>query len=502
MRRSKPVGLFDFDGGLQTKTVAINRDLNAASDAQNIVLLPGGGFASRNGNAAHNSSAIVSGSTAVTGLGYFRTSAAADFLVATGGTKFFADSSLSGTFSDVTGAITISSAATNIWTFSTMNDLIIGVGGAPDAPFKYSGTGNAAALAGSPPSGNFGLEANNYFFIGNTSANPSRIQWSALGNPEDWSGTGSGNQDISKNDGDVLIGASLLNVSNMLLFKQNSIHILNIQTPPFPVFLKFKGVGAVSKKGIVNVDGVTYFITPQPRMKATDGVSVLDFPDTIDDVWDGLNNSRLAYIHGQYNRRLRQIWWYVSNGTSSTHNLCIVWDLVRKCWLRYTTGFSMNSSVNAQDHLTYAGAYNGIVYQQDKSNTYADASEASPGQINAYWTTPWLDFGVDSQTKLFPYFTVSYLNQSTGTFDVSYGFNFVPNKSTATISMIAPGSMWDAATWDSDVWGGQTNQVKYVFVKGTGNVVQFQIKHNSSTEGFTFNGLELPLKLAAVSKVA
>jgi hypothetical protein len=347
-RASKALRLFTFNGGLNTKAPVTSLLATQALDLQNINLLPSGGFEKRRGNTAFNSSPMAS-STAVHGLGYYRQADMDEWLMAVCGTKLFASTALNGTMTDITGAVTITTGQNNIWTHSVMNDLSIWVGGVPDAPIKWTGAGNAAVLGGTPPNGSWGLTANNRFFIGNTAANPSRVAWSILGDPEDWSGTGSGTQDVSKNDGDTLVGGAKLGMDHLILFKENSIHDLIIKTSPFPLFELRRGVGAVSKRAILPVDNYIYFITPEPRMKAFDGQNIIHFPDTIDDVWDGLNKSRLKYIQGLYMPRLRQIWWMCSNTTSSTHNLCLIWDLDRECWLRHTTGFGMNAAVLAQD---------------------------------------------------------------------------------------------------------------------------------------------------------
>lgn len=500
-RNSKSIRLYDFSGGLNTSSSPSSLQLNEASDLQNINLLATttpaqAGFTARLGNTAHNASAMVGSSTAIHGMNYFRLSSGSDFLTAVAGTKFYADAGLTGTMTDRTGAVTITTGQDNIWTGTVLNDKLILVGGAPDAPLKYTGSGNIAALGGSPPSGNFGLTSNNYFFIGNTSSNPSRIQWSILGDPEDWSSTGSGSQDVSKNDGDTLIGAAVIDLNHMLLFKQNSIHDLITTTPPFPLFPKFRGVGAVSKRGIVTVDGMVYFITPQPRMKATDGNRIYNFPDTIDTVWDALNVSRLKYIHGVYYPKREQILWFCSYGTATTHDYCIIWDLKRKCWLRHTTGYKMNVSGIVQDYLLYSGAYDGKLYKQDVAQTYTDASETS-ATISAYWRSGWYDFQTMIQSKVIPYFEVSYTSQSSGTFEVSYGYDFIQDRGTSSLPMKGIGDSWGNFFWDVGMWAGQTDSSKYVFPKGGGKFFQFLIRHRNEIQAFSFNGLEIPVKIDA-----
>ena len=498
MRRSKAVAFFNFSGGLNTKTAITSLNLNEASDLQNINLLASTdpekvGFESRNGNSAFNSSAMVSASTAVSGLSYFRPTTGDDYLMAIAGTKIFKSDALDGAMDDITGAVTITGGANNIWTNAVMNDLSIFVGGAPDAPIKWNASGNAAALSGSPPSGNFCFQANNYFFIGNTTANPSRIAWSILGNPQDWSGSGSGTQDVSTNDGDKLIGASVLAVDHVFLFKQNSVHDMITRTPPFPVYLKFRNVGAVSKRGILTVDGVIYFITPQPRMKATDGYKIIEFPDTINDVWDGLNKSRLQYIQGVYYPKLRQIMWICSNGSSTTNNYCIIWDLDRKCWLRHPTGYKMNCAAIAQDYLLYTGAYDGKIYKQDDSTVFTDASESSAA-INSYWRTGWQAYDDFILDKIINYVDLNFSTQTVGQFKFGVGFDFESDRKLIDIDMQSPGAQYGAGIYDLDVYGGLSDTTKIEFIKGRGKFLQFLIKENGGLAKLKFNGFMATIK--------
>lgn len=500
MRNSKALRLFDFSGGLNTQSPVTSLKTNEALDLQNINLFgpPGQtGFEKRQGNTAFNSSAMASGA-AVHGLGYYRQADQDEWLMAICGTKLF-KSEFDGTMDDITGAVTITAGQDNIWTHSVMNDLSIWVGGAPDAPIKWTGAGNAAALGGSPNSGSFGITANNRFFIGNTTASPSTIYWSILGNPEDWSGTGSGNQDVSKNDGDTLVGAARLGVDHLLLFKENSIHDLNIRLSPFPLFPLFRGVGAVSKRGIVEVDGMIYFITPEPRMKATDGSQVISFPDTINATWDGLSKTRLKYIQGFYYPKLRQIWWICSNTTSSTHNYCIIWDLERKCWIRHPTGYKMNCMALAKDRTPYGAAYDGVIYQQDVASTYVDGSE-SGAAINAYWRSGWLDIEDLLDTKTIPYIKMSFKNQTTGTFDFAYGYNFSSDRATEIIPMAANTFILGTSLLGSGILGAADDTTYFVHMKGSGSYTQLFFRNRNENQAFKFNGSELPVKIQGVTR--
>lgn len=494
MRQSKTLVFSDFSGGMNVASSPTTIEKNQAIALDNIVLLPKSGFQKRNGNAEFNSTAMASGAI-VHGLAFFRTAAMAESAIAIAGDKIFKSDALDGTMDDITGSVTITAGQNNIWVNSQMNDISIFVGGAlaTDVPIKWTGTGDAAALGGTPPVGEFCVNANNRLFIGGTAANPSRVYWCTLGNPEDWSGTGSGSSDVSTNDGDHVVTAKLLGTNHLVVFKQNSIHEMVINTSPFPVFPIFRGVGAVSKRGVVDVDGILYFITPEPRMKATDGSSVQVFPESFDPVWDGLNKGRLKYLEGVYDRHRRWVMWFVSDGTSTENNLCIIWDLYRKCWLRCTTGHTMNSVAIMQDRYLYGGGYNGKVYELNVPGSFTDASE-NGAAINSYWTSGWMDMEDMILSKTIPYVDLSFSSQLSGTFDFYYGFDFMSEGKTISVPMQTPGALWDMSFWDVDSFGELTEKSKLEFVKGRGKFFQFGLRNKNGSDDFRFNRVAFPVK--------
>lgn len=491
---------YDFSGGQSSNSFGLDITANEASLLRNIIISADGGFEKRRGNTVFNSSAMSSGA-AVTGLLYYRQKDGTQYLMATSGTKIFKADDLDGTMDDITGAVTITSSANNIWTESQMNDIAIFVGGAPDAPIKWSGSGNAAALGGSPVSGSFGFTHNNRFFIGSPAASPSTIYWSILGNPEDWSASGSGNQDIEKNDGDTLVGAAPLNTNMVLLFKQNSIHQFLTNSAPFPYFPFAKGVGAVGKKAIVVVDGIAYFITPQARMKSTDGSTITDYSTGIDDVWDGLNQSRLKYIVGKRYTGMGfdHLIWMCSNGTGTTNDLAIVWDLKSKCWLQHTTGYKANAATRTQSGTLYTGHYDGKIYKQDVLSIYSDASETSPGAIDALWQSGWgIHKSIERSVQL-ARLNVAFISQTTGSLQISYGFNFNSNQFNVDVDMQAPGqAVYDTAIYDTDIYGGQSDITRRILIRGRGNNFQVSLGNKVAAQTFKIHGYTLSGKESAV----
>lgn len=500
--RGPAIHINDFSGGLNTFDPEYISPLNQSPDLDNIVLLDKG-FKKRNGDSAWNSSAMVSGSTPITGMGYIQLDAGTQFLNAIAGTKFFTDSALSGTMSDATGAVTITSGQNNLWNSVNFNNLQIWFGGAPDAPFKYSGSGNAAVLGGSPPTANNVFAANNRIFAMNTVANPSRIYWPILSNPEDWTGTGSGSADVAVSDGDSLQCGIVTGPDTAILFKKNSSHMMFTTRQPFPIYQLQKGIGVAGKNAWAFANGTIYIVTPGLRMKSTtDGVNFTTYPNDINDIWDSINSNRIQYIQGIYYQPLEWIMWVISTGSSTSNNYLIVWDLERKCFIRCTTGFKANVLGLVQNRRLFMGHYNGKLFEKLKSTIFSDASETTPGAIDAYWRIPFTGLTTEIDVTVHPfYIDVVALTETASTLDVSYGFDFTGVQTTQQFSLQAVGGVWDTAVWDVGVWGGQNATVLQQFVLGRGNLFSFKMRNATASQGYTVQGSTVRLKTDKARKV-
>lgn len=492
----------DFGGGLNTMDAEYSMTLDQSPDLDNIIVLDKG-FKKRNGDSAWNASAMVSSSTAIQGAGYIKFNAGTQFLNAVAGTKFFTDSGMSGTMTDTTGALTITTGQDNLWTPISFNNLQIWFGGAPDVPFKYSGTGSAAALGGSPPSAVTAFSANNRIFAINTTANPSRIFWPVLGDPEDWAGAGSGNADVVKSDGEALQCGIVTGPDTAILFKNSSTHLMVLTRAPFPIYQLQKGIGIAGKNAYAYANGTIYFVTPGLRMKSTrDGVIFKDYPATINNVWDTINQNRITFIQGIYYPAENWIMWVVSTGSSTTNNYLIVWDIGHQCWLRCTKGFGANILTIIQNRRLFAGHYNGKLFEKLKTSVFTDASETSPGAIDSYWRTPFKNPGEGLDTTVHPlYLSVAALSESSSTLDISYGFDFTGTQTTQTYSLVAIGGLWDVALWDVDVWGGQNAIILRNFVLGRGNLFSFKIRNAVASQGYTVQGASIRLRKDKARKV-
>jgi len=494
--RRKPIGIINnFGGGQNSVAPPDTLELVEGEEVQNVVILPRGrGIRTMNGDTAFNSSAMNSGAT-VTGLLYYKQADGDDWLVATAGDKIFKSDSLDGTMDDISAALTITAGDNNIWTSFVAEDEAVFVGGAPDAPIKFTGTGNAVVLGGSPPSGNFGFYHNNRAFIGNTTANPSRLNWSVLGDIDDWSGDGSGFQSVQTNDGDTLIGAGIITTDLVLLFKENSIHQLVTHTAPFPVFELFPNVGAVAKTAIVQgPNGLIWFITSDGRMLATDGSRVLGeetFPrlKNIEDVWDGFNQARLDQIRLSHYRG-KDFNWIIAtapNGTATQNDYGVFWDLDNQCWGTLPDGFSTNIFATTQAGVLYGGHFDGVIYKKDVTSTTTNASEAS-AIVEGNWRSGWYGFGNVQSLKYQEEILVVAKTETSGKMNISVGKDFSKDVFNADLSLISPGGKYGSAIYGTSKYGGRNDFISEpILIHVRGRVIQYKFDNTGQANAFTLN---------------
>ena len=480
MKRGDEFVIDDFSGGRQSNVAETQIPKNAALDLDNVVVLPGGkGIRPIHGNSAFNSTTVGG---AWQGLTYFLQADQTEYLVGVAGGKIYKSDSLDGTFDDVTGSLSLSSSEEQLWTLFTFGDDVIGFGGAPHAPFVWTGTGNASALGGSPPSASFGFTHNNRVFAGSTTDNPSTLYWSILGNSGDWTGSGSGAGVVgSLNDNQKLVGGIPLNVDTVLLFKQNSVYQMqarNIVSNAFPIFLLHNNVGAAGPQCIVNVNDEVFFLTPKKKMVSTAGTegSLKEYPDVIDDVWEDVNEDALKYAVGVHYEGDDHNWliWLVPKGQDVTRkNYAIIWDLNNKCWLTCSKGIRGNVATVTLEGTLYTGGYDGKVYEQDKAGTKTLANESSAA-VSWLWRAGWLG---ESAFKIVQPREVrlDVGNEGGGTITLSYGFDGGLDQKTKSISMSVGPTYNGGAQYNDGSDYAQGTQMRGGRLVGRGNTFNFKI---------------------------
>ena len=302
----------------------------------------------------------------------------------------------SGSFSAIGSANITASTAMN---FIQASNRLFGFTGTEvvDVDSALTVTRNRAGV----PTAKFGIWFHNFLFTANTSSNPSRLEWSALGNPISFSGTDY--FDVNPNDGDEITGLAVLN-DELFVFKRNTIwSITGWSGATFTATTvagqntnsKIYGYGCVSHQSIVNTGKDLYYLsflggTPHIRsFRQTQFAQVLEegiVSWDIENTLDGVNKSQLAKCAGVYDGKY--IYWAIPNGSSTTNDLVLVFDPEKKkrsslgihrSWVKWkgvTPSQYFTSTISGRTKVYFCDATTGgFVYEQGVS-TYSDNGTA------------------------------------------------------------------------------------------------------------------------------
>jgi len=301
----------DFAGGLNIRETANAIKDNECRVAKNCYFLGKG----VNKRAGWTKLATAAVGTAGNLIGVYQgtwivSSVLTRYVVATDGVKIFW---LNGTsWTDITGALTLTPTTTSIVSFMQMSNLLVGYDGT-NAPWKWDAVGAAAlALGGTPPVGNIGIVWQNRTFWAGVAAARTRLYYSALGDPESY--PAANYIDVpSAFDGDPITGLAIL-YGALIIFKRNSIYILQGDSPDTWVLSKTNSsVGCASPYSTIAVGNLIYFVSDKGlyAMNLTNNrqVSYKVEPTyntaIINQLGGSLTKNRIMALHY---RKLNQIW--------------------------------------------------------------------------------------------------------------------------------------------------------------------------------------------------
>lgn len=443
------LGPFRFEGGWNTKCGPYDSPENCVVDALNMELVYGR-FAKKKGNIQWTNAAITA-STAIRGLAYFQ-----GVLVSEASGKIATASATvsGGAFTDITGAVTFA-ASNNTWMAPLNNILVIGGDGA--TPIKWTGSGNCANLGGSPPSGCVcGTSVNNYLFMANNTANPSRLQWSAIADPETWPAANF--VDVLKEDVATKpfgIQAIFPFGEDLIIFKTNSVsrfYTNQLTASLGPLIVVSDRYGCAGPACVDKLpDGRIAFIGYNNHVYIYDGNTFVDISDppppqsNIQNILNGLTFKTSGFNQGflQVYQARNQIWvsypftWVSPLGVTYT-GVTFIYDIENQCWVGPYPDIRHHKAVNylnGSEYLITAGG-DGFLYQQDTGDT----NSFSQKQVTPYdgYFTKSIAFGADNR-KFIP--RSLYFPYSSGILSatVYYGSNGFNNPATIA-SVIATGA--------------------------------------------------------------
>lgn len=311
-----------------------------------------------------------------------------------GSTKHIWDISTPGSPSDIIGAATFTSDT--LFSFTVVADTLIMTTDANDTPLSWTGTGNVASLAGSPPAGKYCSEFNNYGFIANTVANPERVYWSNLFDPATWTGT----DFYRMNDAVTGLGRSQ---DNLFIFTRRGIALVKYtgdSLTPFTFDILDTNIGCLSPHSIINAVGTIYWIGNDNHVYKMNGYIPERVTEIIPTTIGEINSAAIGRCIGVEHRQLRQLWFFYPKDESSTNNFVVAYDYINNQIFFYDNmdgNYAANFQSSTGQVETYFGDRNSRVYLTNVGNT--DYLAGVSTAINSYKYSKFFNLGTPAKAK-------------------------------------------------------------------------------------------------------
>jgi hypothetical protein len=206
--------------------------------------------------------------------------------------------------------------------FAVMGDKLIITTTANDAPIYWDGTSVCTELITTPPAGKYCEEFFNYAFIANTTANPERVYWSGLFDPESWTLTD------FKRLSDGCTGMARRG-DHLFLFTRNSITLCQYtgdSVNPFQFDVLDSGIGCASNRTIKNIEGVLFWLGGDGHIYRMAGFKPERLTEAIPTTIASLNVDGFGIACAEDHKELRQYWCAVTKSGSTLNDFIIAYD--------------------------------------------------------------------------------------------------------------------------------------------------------------------------------
>lgn len=492
--QSEAKGLSYLGGGLNSTANGLAVADDEATDLLNVDFDITGSIKKRNGYTRLNTTTVEAGK-ACTGLYN------AEFSTSTTFVGVFEENlrkmdDLDGTWDSVTvSGATITSGATNLCSFSMLNDILVFTNG-NDVPIKWIGTGNAVGAG--VPSGltksKFVTTWENYMFYANvtvsSTVHPSRIYWSNIKDPDTWTATDW--VEVGKNDGQKITGIHPLG-DRLVVFKDRSIYCIFFtgdSDVPFTVSGTSSSVGCVSGYSIQKVDNGLIFLS-NDGYYYFDGQDSVKKSDRITTTLGTFEESRFQYVTSCYQRSKNRYWSPHATSGGTTHGEIVTYDTFNDAFSLYD---SMSISYictlyTGGEERVYFGDYTGFTYRADSGTSDHPNGTATATAIEAYWKSKWFNMGNIMEEKGVPHI-VFYHQIASTLLQLSYSYNFESAaQNTQTIYLGTSSATYGSALYGTDTYASSGGLVKRRDLTGRGKVMRLELSNLILNETFQIDGI-------------
>ena len=312
-----------------------------------------------------------------------------------------------------------------------------------DAPRTWDGSAASTSLVGgSPPNFAFMKKHKGRMWAAGVASNPSRLYYSAFGDPEDWTGNGSGSIDLDPDDGDRITGI-WSHKNELIVFKgpnRLSVHRITGSDPSDFARIPFvTGVGSVNHNGIFGIGDDIVFPSPRGLHSLAATAAYGDYIEAflarpiLTRYQDELNHSVLQECWGvNYQARGLAVWTFAKSG-GTAKNVYLVYDYRFQPGRWSTWGWDSSHVLanclaivqNAsRKHRLFAGQVDGFVYELDTAARTISTASAYTAAVKS----PFLNFGSSAHLKTAEHIWFSF--QPKGNYDFTFGYTRDNNAET------------------------------------------------------------------------
>ena len=383
--------------------------------------------------------------------------------------------------------------------FETANEYLFGFNG--DEVVDYDGT-TVTKNRANVPLGYYPAWFHNYLFIGKTDTFPSRLFWSALGDPTTFAGTDL--VDMNPGDSDEIMGLGKLQ-DELFVFKRNTIwSITGWSGATFDATTiatqntnaRLVGYGCVAPESIVSIGNDIYFLSFLGKNPVIRSLRKTQYATTlgggivskqIEGTMATINKAQLGIVAGIFDGRF--VYWAIPTGSSTVNNYILVLDTWSTRTIDGETVYAWSTmngknashfaistiSGSAIPYFTDSGT-KGEVYKFD-SSLYSDDGTAIVMDVRTrdYMLDPTRD------TK-WKYLYLKFDSGSAGTCDIKARIDqAVDFETQENMSLAGNSPGLDSFILNTSVLGGaQTSSERIIFQHLTGKMLGLQFYEDSA----------------------
>jgi hypothetical protein len=519
---------FSNYGGLNDNLSKLEIADNEATSIQNVVFDTGGAISKRYGyqnitspGAAY---AVVAGSSAITGIYYYKQYGGNNYIVACANVssqlecfqkQYDASNNIPvGSWTRIDGGNLPTTYNNNQYvTFSQANNVLVITPQASNVtnPWAWQATGNIYTLTNSAnvtPS-TISVFHKNILFISGDPNNPSRVRYSDLTN-----GITVFNAtdffDLDKNNGQK-VTALVSAYGNLYIFEDNSIWMLTgSSNADFSLQKMVDNVGTLSQQSISVINGHIFFVTKQNDIAIYDGnYSVQFLSSKIRNTIGGNNFNRASTAIGLgfSSYKYKDLDYYVAESLVGTNqnNSVLLYDTYRSAWTVFSgitpNAWAVVDSSNGQNIMIF-GDNKGLIYFYPNIGTYHDVSNTcdvnnvcttTSGSIYSFYQTKWFRYSDAALGNKYLRLLKTYISNSTlaSYLTTTVKSDYSNSGNVYTYTFNPSGALWGVAKWGVDMWtGGGLNIDREEPNLGT-QMFQILYSNNIVDQDMTILGWEL-----------